>query len=166
MNWLRKLFGVKKCATLDDLIAYIPVGDLAALWNWIDWWIPYKKDKDLSENWLPAAEVVRRAAKGIGDDCEGIHGVAFAVINSPKWQAKGWEAQLAVLDRPEPPRHAICTFVRPDGIKGYVNYGVHLFPGASWVKVFESMPGGWTDAWWVDEQGHRLPRVGAKLRAV
>lgn len=163
MNWLRKLFGVSKCSTKEELIAYIPVGDLAALWNWTDWWVPYRPDKGPADNFRPIEEILHRAANGRGDDCEGIHMVPFTVVDSPRWKAKGWKAGLAVLWRPNPPAHAIFTFEKPDGCKGYINYGVHVFPRtASWSEVFESIPGGWTEAWWVDVKGNRLPRAGWK----
>lgn len=181
MNWLRKLFGVKKCATVAELVAYVPVGDLKFLWNWIDWWIPYRKDKAAPDDFRPVEQVLHRAAFGRGDDCEGIHGPAYKVISSEKWKAAGWKTGLAVLCKTgSPAGHAICTFIMPDGRKGYINYGVFIFPSpplvvdgaktmnraAEWGEVFKTVAGNWTEAWWVDEKGYPLPIAGWRAEGI
>ena len=155
----RALFGVKKCSTLAQLRAYIKPGDLAGLWNWIDWWIPYRDDKGAADEFRPVEEVIHRAAHGRGDDCDGIHLVPYAVIKD--WP--GWGVWLVVVSKPKPPQHLICIFERPDGVKGFINYGVYPCPGAkSWSEVLETVPGDWTEAVWVDEKGEELPKAGWK----
>lgn len=157
LRLFRAIFKVKKCKTLAELRAYIKPGDLAGLWNWLDWWIPYRPDKGPADSFRPVEKVLHRAANGRGDDCEGFHAVAQAVISS--WQ--GWDAGLVVLTRPKPPYHALCVFIRPDGVRGIINYTVHLFPDAKgWSEIFETVPGGWTGAYWVDAKGDALPTAG------
>lgn len=180
MNWLRKLFGVKKCATLAELVDYVPVGDLKFLCNWLDWWIPWRKDKAAPDNFRPVEQVLHRAAFGRGDDCEGTHATAYKVMSSEKWKAAGWKAALVALDKSDSPGHAICIFIMPDGRKGYINYKPFIFPSpplvvngvhtmhraAEWGEVFKTVAGNWTQARWVNEEGHLLPIAGWKARDI
>ena len=162
MNFLRRLFGVPKLKTVEELRRYIKTGDVPALANWIDWRIEYTPDKaDGSEEWQAADTAIRRG-KG---DCEEKAVVAYEVIKG--WI--GWDARLFVMTRPNPKKdkdgkkgvdaHAICGATNLltgerwaiEGPRGY-RYGG---PGAAWGWIFADI-GKWERHWEVDTKGRIL----------
>ena len=118
MNFLRRLFGVKKCANLDALVRYIRPGNLFALSRWIEWRIAYTKDEKKGDSWQTPDEAIGRE-KG---DCEEKAVIAAAVIK--KWS--GWYADVIVIcdaSGVEGRNHAVCAWWDGLGERGIIDDG-------------------------------------------
>ena len=123
MNFLRRLFGVKKCANLDALVRYIRPGNLFALARWIEWRIVYTKDESPKDHWQ-SPDVAIGNEKG---DCEEKAVIAAAVIK--KWP--GWYADVIVIENAtgKGVGHAVCAWWDGLGERGILDDGaIHRYP--------------------------------------
>lgn len=153
-RFFRKLTGTKYCENIDALIAYIPVGKLYRLSHWIDQCIEWKKDQFPKDEWK-AVNITIYEGKG---DCEDRALVAYKVIST--W--KGWTAQLLCVYPMDVMQvgHAVCCFERPDGKRGYLDYGVFLFDkGTDWSPIAKSVRSWVYSAIWSDEKGYVIEQL-------
>lgn len=117
-------------SSLADLIAYIPVGDLELLADWVKTHIPYRHDTDTGEadgeydklQNYNGADLTLKAGHG---DCESRGAICKEVISSPEWAAKGWASE-----------HIYFSFIRPDGTKSAhdVAYYTHTDGRKGWIE--------------------------------
>ena len=129
--------------SLDALVAYLPVGDLAALSAWVKHNIPYHRDLDENGNYdklqnYNGADLTIRARRG---DCESRGAIFSEVIR--RW--KGWSSGHAyfkfVDDKGAKKAHDICWFVTPSGQHGWMENAPHFGTDKEMVKFYAGI--GW-----------------------
>lgn len=107
---------------LDALVAYLPVGDLAALAAWVRQNIPYHLDIDENGRFdktqdYNGADLTIKMGRG---DCDSKGAVFSEVIR--RW--KGWQSGHSYFQftnaKGERKAHDVCWFITPSGQKGWM----------------------------------------------
>lgn len=130
-NFFRRLTGTKRCYSLAELAAYIPVGDVHRLAHWIGQSVWYKPDVNPSDEWEPVEVVLKREPKH--SDCEEMGNIATHVISLwPDHKARN----MVMIHPPQYHKrnHAVSVFWRGDKFGIVDNINVLEYPSCSELK--------------------------------
>lgn len=150
--------------SVEALLAYLPVGDLQSLIDWVAKWIPYKYDTDTGEEngkYDPlqnfnGADLTIKAKRG---DCESKAAVFVEIIR--RWF--GWDAWHITFcftrefDKYE--AHDVVFFVDPDGQMGWID-GIIYYGDYKAMRQHYDLIGWAIYDWWVAND------LGEKLKGI
>ena len=134
---------MKEVKSLTELVGLIPVGDLDALCEWMNHYIPYhhdvdengKYDKTQNYNGADLTIIMKRG------DCESKAAVCSEVI---RWW-KGWKSGHTyfrfIRNGGQYEAHDICWFITPSGKHGWIEGIPHYGDTKQMIEYYAGM--GW-----------------------
>jgi hypothetical protein len=134
---------MRKVDSLDELCAVIPVGDLGALCEWVNEFIPYRHDVALDGKYDPlqnynGADLTIKAGHG---DCESKAAVCSEVIKRWKGWTSGHHYFQFINKNMERKAPDVCWFITPQGIKGWIEGGPLYGTDKEMVEYYAVGPG-------------------------
>ena len=141
--------------SLASLVEYLPPGNLKALIEWTDKWIPYTSDEGDGAG-LDNYNGADLTIKAKGGDCESIAAVYSEVIR----QWKGWESWhvcfVFTREYNKYEAHDIAFFVDNENRMGWIDGGIFYGGYEAFRQHYDLM--GWKilDWWRASDSGERI----------
>ena len=133
------------------LVAYLPVGDISALFTWEELHIPYRYDTDTGKkdgkyDRLQNYNGADLTIKAKGGDCESKASVFVEVGNSPEWTAAGWSFRHILMVYADYTAHDVALYTGPKGQTGWFDGAIYSGDYSAMKKHYDSI--GWYITYW------------------